>query len=83
MICFPNISKLTTSLLQEQSLQTLREHAVVVYKILSDESRHIRRIMSIMSTDRVHNNTLVQSYHSGSSVEQTIVAHSNPETKVN
>ena len=80
---FPDFSKLTTSLLQEQSLQQLREHAVVSYKTLIDESRRIRRIMSTMNTDRVHNNTVVQSHHSGSSVEQTIIAHSNPEAKVN
>ena len=80
---FPDISKLTTSLLQEQSLQQLREHAVVAYKILIDESRRIRRIMSTMNTDRVYNNAVVQSHHSGSSVEQTIIAHSNPEAKVN
>ena len=49
---FPDISKLTTSLLQEQSLQSLREHAVVAYKKLTDESRRIRRIMSTMSSDR-------------------------------
>ena len=69
--------------MQEQSLQTLREHAVVAYKKLTDESRRIRRIMSTMNTNRVHSNTLVQSHYSGSSAEQTIVAHSNPEAKVN
>ena len=78
----PDISKLTTSLFQEQSLQTLRER-VVAYKKLTDESRRIRRIMSTMNTNRVHSNTLVQSHHSSSYAEQTIVAHSNPETKVN
>ena len=36
---FPDISKLTTSLLQEQYLQQLREHVVVTYKTLIDESR--------------------------------------------
>ena len=41
---FPDISKLTTSLLQEQSLQQLREHAVATYKTLIDKSRRIRRI---------------------------------------
>ena len=69
--------------MQEQSLQQLREHAVVAYKILTDESRRLRRIMSTMNSDRVHNNTLVQSNDSSSSAEQTIVAHSNLEAKVN
>ena len=36
-----------------------------------------------MTTDRVHNNTVVQSHHSGSSAEQTIIAHFNPEAMVN
>ena len=36
-----------------------------------------------MNTDRVHNITLVQSHYSSSSAEQTIVADSNPDTKVN
>ena len=39
--------------------------------------------MSHMNTDRVHNTILVQSHHFGSSAEQTIVANSNPEAKVN
>ena len=41
--------------------------------------------MSTMTTDRGSstNTTLVQSYHSGSSIEQTNVLHSNPEAKVN
>ena len=42
---FPDISKLITSLLQEQYLQTLKEHAIVAYNKLADESRRIRRIM--------------------------------------
>ena len=69
--------------MQEKSLQQLREHAVVAYKTLIGESRRIRRIISTMNTDRVHNNTVIQSHHSGSSSEQTIVAHSNAEAKVN
>ena len=36
-----------------------------------------------MNSDRVHNNTLVQSRDSGSSAEQTIVALSNLEAKIN
>ena len=43
---FPDISTLTTSLLQEQALQALREVAVVPFKMLSDETRRIRRIMN-------------------------------------
>ena len=35
---FPDISTLTTSLLQEESLQTLREYSVVVFKTVSDEN---------------------------------------------
>ena len=69
--------------MQEQSLQSLREHAVVAYTKLVDESRRIRRIILTMNTDRVHNNTLVQSHYSSSSAEQNIVAHSNSEAKVN
>ena len=81
---FLDISKLTTSISQEHSLQTLREHAVVAFKKLSDESRRIRKIMSTMNTDRGSstNTSFVQSHHSGSSAEQTIAAHSNPEAKV-
>ena len=82
---FHDISKLTTSLLHKQSLQSLREHAVVTYKTLTDESRRIRRIMSTMNSDRgtSNNNSFVQSHYSGSSAEQTIVAHSNPAAKAN
>ena len=43
---FPDISTLTTLLLQEQALQTLCEIDVVSFKKLSDETRRIRRIMS-------------------------------------
>ena len=43
---FPDISTLTTLLLQEQALQTLREIDVVSFKKLSDETRRICRIMS-------------------------------------
>ena len=84
-IFFPDISQLTTSLLQEQSLQKLREHAVVAFKTLADETRHIRRIMSTLPTDRIssHNPIFVESHHSSSSTEQTIVAHSNPEAMIN
>ena len=39
--------------------------------------------MSTMNTDRVHNNTVAQSHHTGSFAEQTIIAHSNLEAKVN
>ena len=82
---YSDISKLTTSLLQERSLQTLREHAVVLLKKLTDENRHIRYIISTMTTDRgsSHNNILVQSHNSSSSAEQIIVTHSNPEAMVN
>ena len=40
--------------------------------------------MSTMTTDRgsSHNNTLVQSHHSFSSTEQTVVTHSDPEAMV-
>ena len=43
---FPDISTLTTSFLQEEALQTLREIAGGYFKKLSDETRCIRRIMS-------------------------------------
>ena len=36
-----------------------------------------------MNTDRVHNNTVVRLHHFSSFAEQTIVAYSNSETKVN
>ena len=38
---FPDISTLTTSLLQEESLQTLCEHSVVAFKKVSDENRRL------------------------------------------
>ena len=68
---FPDISKLTTSLLQKQSLQTLLEHTVVAFKKISNENRRIRKIMSTMNTDRGSstNTSFVQSHHSGSSAE--------------
>ena len=71
---FPNISPLTTSLLQEQALYTLREHAVISFKTLSDENRRIRRIM-------IQNTAL--NNQSGSVAEQTIVQHANLEAKIN
>ena len=82
---FPDILKLTTSILLEQSFQTLREHAVVAFNKLSDENSHIRRIMSTIITDYVssQHNLLAQSHRSRSSAEQTIVTHSDPAAKVN
>lgn len=79
---FPDFSTLTTSLLQEQFLQTLREHAVVDFKKYSDENRRIRRIMFTVTNDRgsSHHNLLINSYHSGSAVEQAVVTHSVPDT---
>ena len=77
----PDISQLTTSLLQEQSLQKLREHTVIVFKTFADETKRIKCIMSTLPTDCIssHNNTFVESHHSSSSVKQTIVTYSNPE----
>ena len=41
--------------------------------------------MSALPTDRIssHNNTFVESHHSRTSAEQTIVTHSNPEAMAN
>ena len=81
---FPDISTLTTSLLQEKSLQTLRKHGVVAFKTLSDENCRIRRIIFIVTNDRgsSHNNLLGNSYHSGFAAEQTIVTDSIPDAMV-
>ena len=70
--------------MQEQFFQTLREHAVVDFKKYSDENRRIRRIMFTVTNDRgsSHHNLLINSYHSGSAVEQTVVTHSVPDTMV-
>ena len=92
---FPDISTLTTSLLQEQALQTLREIAVVSFKKLSDETRRIRRIMSqnvaLNNSTQHHlasnnNNTsdsptLADHNHQGSAAEQTITQHTNTDSK--
>ena len=92
---FPDISTLTTSLLQEQALQTLREIAVVSFKKLSDETRRIRRIMSqnvalnnstqhhlVSNNDNTSSSpTLTKPNHQGPAAEQTITQHTNPETK--
>ena len=92
-ICFPDISTLTTSLLQEQALQKLREIAVVSFKQLLDETRRIRRIMSqnaaLNHSTQHHLNTnnnthsgspvLADHNHQGSASKQTITQHINLE----
>ena len=89
---FPDISTITTSLLQEQALQTLREIAVVSFKKLSDKTWRIRRIMSqnIASNNSTqhhlasnNNNTsdlptLAGHNYQGSAAEQTITEYTNP-----
>ena len=94
-ICFPDIITLTTSLLQEQVLQKLREIAVVSFKQLSDEARRICRIMSqnvaLNNSTQHHLNTnnnthsgspvLADHNHQGSAAEQTITQHINPEAR--
>ena len=42
----PNISFLTTKPLQTTALQDLREHAVIMYKNLADETKRIKKILS-------------------------------------
>ena len=92
---FPNISTLTTSLLQEQALQKLREIAVISFKKLSDETWRLHRIMSqnvVLNNSTQHhldtkNNThsglpvLTDHKHQGSVAEQTITQHINPEAR--
>ena len=47
----PDLSTLTTSLSQERELQTLREHSVVAFETLSDESIRIKKLVASFSNN--------------------------------
>ena len=91
---FPDVSTLTTPLLQKQVLQTLREHVVVSFKTLSNKNRHICRIMNqnsalanstqnklAINTNHSRSTILTDANHPGSTAEQTIIEHTNPDAK--
>ena len=48
----PNLSTLTTFFSQDQKLQTLREHSVIAFETLSDESIRIKKIVATFSNNR-------------------------------
>ena len=82
----PDLSRLFTSLLQEHSLQFFREHAITAFKLLTEEKRRIRRIMTEFTNGRGSSqHTLVDSHqgtdlhHSGSNVEQTMKDYSTSD----
>ena len=79
-----DISTLVTSLLQEQSLQTLREQVVVAFNRLSDENHRIRQIIFTVTNDfgSPYNYLLVTFHHSGSVAKQIIVTHFVPDVMV-
>ena len=81
---FSDTSTLTTSILQEQVLQTLNEHTVISFNTISEENRCICRIMFIFTIDSgsSHNNFLVDAKYSRFSVKQTIVKYSDPDALV-
>ena len=51
----PDLSTLLTSYLQEQEVQRLREEAVIAYKLLEDEGKRIRKLMTNFSTNSASN----------------------------
>ena len=59
----PDLSRLSTSLLQEQVLQILREHAVIAFKFLTEEKRRIRRIMTAFNNKRGSSRNLLVESH--------------------
>ena len=70
---YPDLLRLSTSLIQEQVLQILREHAVTAFKLITKENRCIRRIMTSFSNGHDSSqNFLVDSYHTSSNTEQNI-----------
>ena len=68
-----DLSNLPTFLLQEQALQILHEHGVIVFKLLTEKNRRIRRIMTTFNNGRdTFQNLLVDSNYSNSNADQTI-----------
>ena len=51
----PDLSTLLTYYLQEQEVQRLREEAVIAYKLLEDEGKRIRKLMTNFSTNSTSN----------------------------
>ena len=47
----PDLSSLATSHSQEQDLQILCEHAVIVFEFFTEENRRIRQIMNILNNE--------------------------------
>ena len=47
----PNLSTLTTFFSQDQKLQTLREHSVIAFETLSDESIRINKLFTTLSNN--------------------------------
>ena len=48
----PDISRLSTSFLQEQALQILRKYVVTAFKVLTEKKRRIRQIMTAFNNER-------------------------------
>ena len=68
-----DLSNLPTFLLQKQALQILHEHGVIVFKLLTEKNRHIRRIMTMFYNERdTSQNLLVDSTYLNSNADQTI-----------
>ena len=70
----PDLSWLTISFLQEYDLLILRKHAVISFKSFIDENCRICRITMTFNNEHVTSqNLLVDSCHSSSNTEQTII----------
>ena len=63
----PNLSRLSTSLLQEQALQFLREHVVTAFKWLTEKNRRIHRIMTSCNSGQGSSRNLMIDCHDTSS----------------
>ena len=75
----PDLSTLLTSYLQEQELQRLREKAVIAHKLLEDEGKRIRKLMTTFSTRSASNSFEGNCYYQNNSLaEKTLEAHSTP-----
>ena len=77
----PDLSTLLTSSLQEQKLQRLREKDVIAHKLLEDEGKRIRKLMTTFSTKSASNSLQMEAnchYQNNSLAEQTLAAQSTP-----
>ena len=77
----PNPFLLTTKPLQVTALQTLREKAIFVLKILNKETKRISKLISSHLNSRSHSYycfNFIYSHISNSKAENIIVKHSNP-----